>query len=404
MAYNANLPADNGFIADGPGELRENFRALAEDRVVNAGKLMGLEPGHASGNIPVSDGTLNAGLNADQLDGHDSAYFSADGHVHSAATPTSNGFMSNTDKAKLDGIAAGAEVNQNAFAKVKAGGVTVEAGQKSDTLELVAGNAIAITPDAANDKVTIAVNGDFLPLNGGVLRGNIDVKTDYNDGSGNSFTGPLIRVATTNTQYGNHVAIGGSSSTVIGGGEAVAAQLNELVGADSENAYVVADSKVIIKTNGNTWANAKTMEFGTDGSLTVSKVNGPLNGNANSATKATQDSRGQQIDSTYIKGLSVNGRTVTYTRGDETTGSFQTQDTNTTYTLQSLGGAPLPKAAAGVGQWVYKSHTSSITLPSGGTWVYYFKSNNSGGGGIAAGGTLISSGDNSPHAFAWRIA
>lgn len=411
MAYNANLPADNGFIADGPGELRENFRALKEDKIVDAGKLKGLEPGHAFGNIPVSDGTLNVGLNADQLDGHDSAYFSADGHVHGVATATSNGFMSNTDKAKLDGVAAGAEVNQNAFAKVKAGDVTVEADQKSDTLELVAGNAIAITPDAANDKVTIAVNGDFLPLSGGALKGNIEVKTDYNDGSGNSFTGPLIRVGTTNTQYGNHVAIGGGSSTVIGGGEAVAAQLNELVGADSENAYVVADSKVIIKTNGNTWANAKTMEFGTDGSLTVSKVNGALNGNANSATKATQDSRGQQIDSTYIKGLSVNGRTVTYTRGNGTTGSFQTQDTNTTYTLASLGAPMIPTNS----YWKPISIAyGKITLPSGGTWAYALIAQQSTNtitildkAGVAAGGTTIQTSNQSfsvGKALVWRIA
>ena len=404
MPYDATLPLDDGYLAEAPEELRENFRAMAEDRVVNAGKLKGLEPGHASGDIPISDGTLNVGLNADQLDGHDSAYFSADGHVHGVATATSNGFMSNTDKAKLDGVAAGAEVNQNAFAKVKAGGVTLEADQKSDTLELVAGNAIAITPDAANDKLTIAVNGDFLPLSGGTLAGSINAKTDYNDGSGNSFTGPLIQVGTTNTQYGNHVAIGGGSSTVIGGGEAVAAQLNELVGHDSEDAYVVADGKVVIKTNGNTWANAKTMEFGTDGSLTVSKVNGALNGNANSATKATQDSRGQQIDSTYIKGLSVNGRTVTYTRGNGTTGSFQTQDTNTTYTLASLGGAPKPQTAAGVGRWVFISTANSFNLPSGGTWAYYWKGTSGGGAGIAAGGATISAQGQGPNAFAWRIA
>ena len=38
-----------------------------------------------------------------------------------------------------------------------------------------------------------------------------------------------------------------------------------------------------------------------------------------------------RINTTYIKGLSVNGRTVTYTRGDGTTGTIVTQDTNTTY-------------------------------------------------------------------------
>ena len=56
---------------------------------------------------------------------------------------------------------------------------------------------------------------------------------------------------------------------------------------------------------------------------------------ADSATKATQDSAGQQINTTYIKSLSVNGRTITYTRGDGTTGTITTQDTNTTYSKLS---------------------------------------------------------------------
>ena len=52
-------------------------------------------------------------------------------------------------------------------------------------------------------------------------------------------------------------------------------------------------------------------------------------GNAATATKATQDSAGQQINTTYIKGLAVSGRTITYTKGDGTTGTITTQDTNT---------------------------------------------------------------------------
>lgn len=56
---------------------------------------------------------------------------------------------------------------------------------------------------------------------------------------------------------------------------------------------------------------------------------------ADSATKATQDSAGQQINSTYIKSLSVNGRTITYTKGDGSTGTITTQDTNTTYSKLS---------------------------------------------------------------------
>lgn len=48
---------------------------------------------------------------------------------------------------------------------------------------------------------------------------------------------------------------------------------------------------------------------------------------ANSATKATQDSAGQQINTTYIKSLSVSGRTITITKGDGTTSNIITQDT-----------------------------------------------------------------------------
>lgn len=52
---------------------------------------------------------------------------------------------------------------------------------------------------------------------------------------------------------------------------------------------------------------------------------------ADSATKATQDSAGNKINTTYIKNLSVSGRTITFTKGDGTTGTITTQDTNTTY-------------------------------------------------------------------------
>ena len=74
------------------------------------------------------------------------------------ATKSADGAMSAADKTKLDGIAAGAEVNQNAFGNVKVGGTTVAADSKTDTLELASSSAITLTPDAANDKVTIGVS------------------------------------------------------------------------------------------------------------------------------------------------------------------------------------------------------------------------------------------------------
>lgn len=60
------------------------------------------------------------------------------------------------EKNKLSGIASGAEVNQNAFSNVIVGSTTVAADTAADTLTLVAGNNVTLTPDATNDKITIA--------------------------------------------------------------------------------------------------------------------------------------------------------------------------------------------------------------------------------------------------------
>ena len=76
--------------------------------------------------------------------------------TYSAATTSANGLMSKEDKSKLTGIAAGAEVNQNAFSRVTVGSTTIDADSKTDSLTLVAGTNVTITPDATNDKITIA--------------------------------------------------------------------------------------------------------------------------------------------------------------------------------------------------------------------------------------------------------
>ena len=74
----------------------------------------------------------------------------------SVASSAANGLMSSAHWAKLENIASGAEVNQNAFSNVKVGGIVVEADSKTDTLTLVAGNNVTITPNAANDAITFA--------------------------------------------------------------------------------------------------------------------------------------------------------------------------------------------------------------------------------------------------------
>lgn len=90
-------------------------------------------------------------------DGTTSTFDTADNNTtYPVATTTANGLMTSTDKTKLNGIATGAEVNQNAFSNITVGSTTIAADSKTDTLTLVAGSNITLTPDAANDKITIS--------------------------------------------------------------------------------------------------------------------------------------------------------------------------------------------------------------------------------------------------------
>lgn len=230
MAYNQDLPVDNTV------DIRENFRALKEDKIVAAATAITAESadklanarmislsGDATGsgtfdgskdmsilvdvtsadtaaictgnaatatkletacaiNEVLFDGTADIiitqvngkdiattdeiptslpanGGDADTVDGKHAVDFAPAGYVPPNATKTTDGSMSAADKTKLDGMEAGAQVNQNAFSNVVVNGTTIHADSQTDTLGLVAGTNIALTADAVNENVTIAVNG-----------------------------------------------------------------------------------------------------------------------------------------------------------------------------------------------------------------------------------------------------
>ena len=117
------------------------------------------------------------------------------------------------EKTKLSGIATGAEVNQNAFSNVKVGTTTVAADGKTDTLELAAGTNITVTPDATNDKITIATSAEvnqnaFTKVKVGSTTVEADSKTDTIElvaGSNVTLTpdatNDKVTIAATNTTY-----------------------------------------------------------------------------------------------------------------------------------------------------------------------------------------------------------
>lgn len=83
------------------------------------------------------------------------------------------------------------------------------------------------------------------------------------------------------------------------------------------------------------------------------------------ANTATNDSVGQNIASTYVKELTVNGRTITVTKGNGTASTFTTQDT----TYGNMSGATT--SAAGKAGLVPAPATGANNryLRSDGTWA-----------------------------------
>ena len=114
-----------------------------------------------------ADGLLTAGLHkklvgveegADKTDAANvaaaGAFMTATNTADDIKDGSTKVVMTATERTKLSGVASGAEVNQNAWSKVKVGTTTLSATAKTDTLELAAGSGITMT--AASKKVTIA--------------------------------------------------------------------------------------------------------------------------------------------------------------------------------------------------------------------------------------------------------
>lgn len=342
---------------------------------------------------------------------------------------------------KLNGIASGAQKNQNAFSTVNADGTAVTASAASDTVNLVAGSNISISASGKTITIT-ATNTTYgaagtnlgLVKTGGdvtISNGLITVKDDSHnhtisnvDGLQTALDGKLGSTATaakatalanartfsiTGAATAAGVSFNGTGNVALNvtsldaskltGTVPIsaipAAALERLVTVDSlAEMYKLTTSQVqlgdsvqigeggtmyrVIDTeNLDNAAGYREYTAGTAAKVPWSGVTGrpttftpsahthdiddvsglqsALNGKlstSGTAAKATADASGQNIATTYIKSLSVNGRTITITKGNGSTSTIQTQDTNTTYsafkgaTSSAAGGAGLVPAPA----------------------------------------------------------
>lgn len=146
-----DYPAGTTYTGTSPIDITGSVISHANSGVTAASKgdTTNQTPGFGS-TFKVTSGTVDA-------KGHMTAFADHTVTIPSAEASTSaHGLMSSADKTKLNGIASGAEVNQNAFSTIKVGSTNIDADAKSDTLTITAGDNVTITPDATNDKVTIA--------------------------------------------------------------------------------------------------------------------------------------------------------------------------------------------------------------------------------------------------------
>lgn len=123
------------------------------------------------------------------------------------------------------------------------------------------------------------------------------------------------------------------------------------------------------------------------GNVSITRVNSAAS--ADSATKAAQDITGQQINTTYIKSLAINGRTITYIKGNGATGTLTTQDTtysrlsqfwNDVGYITSAGSCAYATKAAqdSLGQQIDTTYLKALTL--NGQTLTYMKGNGATGG------------------------
>ena len=272
----------------------------------------------------------------------------AQGHVTAGSNPTTLAGYGITDAAAKSHTHSISQITDNIPASKITGVLSLDNIPKSAVERVV-----PVTDDTARLKLTSAnvQNGDVVKV---------------------TSTGQMYFVVDDTkltTEAGYMVFSAGSAASVPWSGVSgrpssmPASDVYAWAKAASKPSY--SKSEVGLGNVDNTADSAKSVKYATSAGSA---------GSAGSATKATQDSAGQQINTTYIKSLSVSGRTITFTKGDNTTGTITTQDTNTTYgvfakaTADAAGGTGLVPAPAKGQQGLYLRGDGSWATPTNTTY------------------------------------
>lgn len=112
--------------------------------------------------------------------------------------------------------------------------------------------------------------------------------------------------------------------------------------------------------------------------ITASQFNGALNGNASTATKATQDESGNNIKATYANSFSISDHTITLkNKNGSSLGTVTVPDNNTTYTFANGTNGFTVTPSGGSAQTVTVTPSITNNVTGSGTSGYIAKFNGS---------------------------
>lgn len=295
------------------------------------GNTVKLVEGGTTSSITVPDNNTTYTLTQDSIDGHKITLTSSSGAAttitipdnnttYDIATTTTNGLMSSSMLTKLNGIAAGAQVNTitgvkgNSETNYRTGNVNITAANiglgnvenkssatiRSEITKANVTTALGYTPPTQDTNTTYTLTQDA----------NDGHKITLTPSSGNATT---ITIPDNNTTY--------TEATTSKAGLMSAAMVTKLNGIETG-----AQKNTITGVKGNSESTYRTGNVNiTKDNIGLSNVDNTADANKSvkSAVSATKDSALQQINTTYIKSVSVPGRRITLTKGDGTTTSVE---------------------------------------------------------------------------------
>ena len=183
-----------------------------------------------------------------------------------------------------------------------------------------------------------AITSDAYPTKQYLQENYIDVNSNDQTIHGKKIFAQLLTTNSMNIYPGGTgdavLTFGGNENAIIQkGGESI---INITAGGATTIASGYTGNSIYLRPKGVNNTNGQ-VEITNDGTIKATAFVGSIA----EATKATQDASGNVITSTYIKGLTVSGQTITVTKGDDTTSTITTQDTNVQSVI-SAGNAKYP--------------------------------------------------------------